>query len=276
MSNIPISVLVTTKNEEKNIERCLLSLSDFAEVIVIDSHSTDRTVELAQKLGVNCTNFMWDGQYPKKRQWCLGTLKIKYNWVFWVDADEALSTEIIEEIRELFTKDVKQAGFFVKGQYIIGAKSLRYGLRNNKLALFDRTKIEFPRVDDLDIEGMGEIEGHYQPVLKVGYQNEIIGSLKQSLRHYAYDDQKAWSMRHEKYAKWEARMIVRNAYPNEPVRVRGFVKNLTRRSLFRPYMMFFYSYIYKLGFLDGRAGYAFAQSRKAYCDMVRTELKALS
>lgn len=273
MTKIPVSVLVTTKNEERHIARCLDALTDFEEVIVIDSNSEDRTVEIAQSKGVRVENYQWDGTYPKKRQWCLDNLKIGYNWIFMVDADEVLTADIIQEIRVLTKKNIRPAGFFVKGQYVWKGNVLKYGLTNNKLALFDRQKVEFPVIDDLDIEGMGEIEGHYQPVLKEDFQHSTIGQITSPLLHYAYEDKEGWLKRHQRYAHWESEMIKRDAWPDDPVRLRQNIKNITRTSSLRPHLMFLYSYVLKLGFLDGKAGFEFAQSRKKYCKMVLKELR---
>ncbi len=274
MSKIPISVLVTTKNEERHIARCLDALTDFEEVIVIDSYSEDRTVEIAKSKGARVELYQWNGQYPKKRQWCLDNLNIGYNWIFWVDADEVLISDIIEKIRVLTKSKIEGFGFFVKGQYVWKGKVLKHGLTNNKLALFDRRKIEFPVIDDLGMEGMGEIEGHYQPILKEEFQHEIIGQITSPLLHYAYEDEGAWLRRHERYAKWESEMIKRNVWPEDPVRVRQVLKKITRTSALRPCLIFLYSYIFKLGFLDGRAGFEFALSRKKYCEMVLKELRS--
>ncbi len=273
MSKIPISVLVTTKNEERHIARCLDALTDFEEVIVIDSYSEDRTVEIAKSKGARVELYQWNGQYPKKRQWCLDNLNIGYDWIFLVDADEVFISDIIEEIRVLTKSKIEGSGFFVKGQYVWKGKVLKHGLTNNKLALFDRRKIEFPVIDDLDIEGMGEIEGHYQPILKEKFQHDAIGQITSPLLHYAYEDEGAWLRRHEQYAKWESEMIKRNVWPEDPVRVRQVLKKITRTSALRPCLIFLYSYIFKLGFLDGKAGFEFALSRKKYCKMVLKELR---
>ena len=75
--------------------------------------------------------FRWNGKYPKKRQWAVDNISIGHNWIFWVDADEVVTPELAQEIREIFTQDPKQAGFFVKGQYILNDIPLKHGLMNN-------------------------------------------------------------------------------------------------------------------------------------------------
>ena len=256
-NKIPVSVIIVTKNEAANIERCLAALSYFDDVWVVDSQSEDETQKLAQAMGAQIVNFIWDGQYPKKRQYCLNHLALKYHWVFFVDADEVVSPALIEEIRAL---DYKAAGYFVKGRYIFEGKALRFGLCNNKLALLDRRYVAFPVVDDLGIYGMGEIEGHYQPVLKAGQQHASIGQLKAALDHYAYEDKGRWAERHRRYALWEQRMTDAQAWPAD----QRLIKTVFQRLPFKALAAFLHSYVLKLGVLDGCAGYRFACTRWRY------------
>lgn len=266
---IPVSVIVVTKNEERRIEQCLAALQDFSELIVVDSNSTDKTQELAQAQNARVVNFEWGGTYPKKRQWSLDIIDLAHDWVFFVDADEIVTSNLIEEIRTLqLSDDTTHAGYFVKGQYIFDGAPLNFGLKNNKLVLLNRRKVEFPVVDDLDIPGMGEMEGHYQPVLKQGFQSETIGQLQSPLHHEAYDDPKAWQARHERYAQWEREMDKRRAWPVEDGMIRQFGKTLFKALPFRGFIAFLHSYVWKLGFLDGARGRSFALSRKHYYDLI--------
>lgn len=265
MGTVPISVIVTTKNEAANIARCLKALERFEEVWVVDSGSEDKTCDIAKAHGAHVVDYKWDGRYPKKRQWCLETLDLTFQHVFFVDADEVVPEALVDEIAAL---DWVADGYFVPGAYVFEGYALKHGLRNNKLALFDTRKIEFPVIDDLDIEGMGEIEGHYQPVFKAGEQG-ILGQLKTPLLHYAYEDDVAWEARHERYAHWEAAMNERDVWPKDPNVLREFLKRLFRRMPMRGSIAFLHSYIFKCGFLDGRAGYRFACSRARYYALIK-------
>lgn len=266
---INISVLVTTLNEAENLPRCLATLKDFDEIIVIDSGSTDGTINIAKSFGVGVEDFNWNGDYPKKRQWCLDNLEIKNDFIFFIDGDEEVTPALIEEIKAL---DLKASGYFVKGQYLWNDQKLKYGLQNNKLVLFNRHKIEFPVIDDLDINGMGEMEGHYQPVLKEEYAGDPIKQVRAPLLHYAYEDEDKWNTRHDRYAMWEAQMIKRNAYPVDPNKTREVLKRFFRRVPLRGVIAFCHCYILKLGFLDGAAGYEFARSRLHYYQAVSAAL----
>lgn len=137
----------------------------------------------------------------------------------------------------------------------------------------DRRYFEFPVVNDLSIDGMGEIEGHYQPVRKKGFENAAIGQARTALLHYAYEDDVGWCERHKRYAHWEAGMTRCDAWPQDPVLWREMIKKRLSSSVLCPYIMFLYSYIVKFGFLDGIGGYEFALSRKKYCYLIQKSLK---
>ncbi len=267
-----ITALIVTKNEAPRIAACIKALHNFSDILVVDSNSDDDTVKIAKNHGARTQNFTWNGNYPKKRQYCLDHLDLPHEWIFFVDADEIVPPALVEEIQRL---DFSAAGYFVKGVYMFEQKILRFGLRNNKLALINRNKINFPIIDDLDIPGMGEIEGHYQPVLKVGHEHEPLGQLRTSLVHLAYEDRKGWEKRHARYALWESGMDRRAAWPRDPEQKRAMLKILFKRfpSFLRPLAAFMHCYIFKLGFLDGARGLRFAMSRFSYYKMISSASK---
>jgi glycosyltransferase involved in cell wall biosynthesis len=266
---IPVSVIVTTYNEGQNLTRCLSALKGFDEIIIVDSNSADKTKDIAVAHGARIENFTWNKKYPKKRQYCLENIQTKHDYIFFVDGDEEVTPELVVAIRGL---NFITAGYFVKGQYIWRGKILKHGLQNNKLVLFDRNKIEFPVVDDLNIEGMGEMEGHYQPVLKSDHHGAKLEQINYALLHFAYEDAEEWLARHRRYAKWEAAMIRRNAYPKDPIWLREKLKFIFRRMPARGIIAFCHSYFWKCGFMDGHAGYEFAKSRAHYYSLVSNSL----
>ena len=258
---IPVSVIVATKNESHRIEKCLSALQKFSEILVVDSKSDDETKNIAQKMGATIFDFQWNGEYPKKRQWILETLPIKNDFIFFVDADEVLSDDLIDEI---FALDFSADGYFVTGRYRWNEKILRYGLRNKKLSLFHREKFFFPDIQDESEKNMGEIEGHYQPLPK--HKDAKLKTLRTSLLH---DAQEGWGERHKRYAQWENFMNEKALWPKDPIVWRERLKIFMRSNPLRPEIMFMHSYIFKLGFLDGSAGFDFALSRWRYYQMIR-------
>lgn len=293
---IPISVLVVTKGAGAVLPRCLGALSAFDEVVVIDTPTGDATAEIALEQGAAYIPYQWNGQYPKKRQWCLDTLPLKHDWVLFVDADEVVTGALVEELSTLFCvpdlirdpgascagsriKSGTQGvcGYFVSGQYVWNGRLLEHGLRNNKIALLDRRKMMFPVVGDLDCQGMGEIEGHYQPVLREPHPlpnpsplgRGVIGRISAPLLHYANHSPEEWGERHLRYAAWERCMNRKGAWPEDPVMWRNIMKKVLRESRLKPYVAFLHSYVLKRGFMDGAAGLDFARSRYVYYKMIR-------
>lgn len=275
-SAIPVTIIITTKNEERTIASCLKALSHFEDVIVVDSDSTDRTCAIALEMGAKVVPYHWDGRYPKKRQWCLNTLNLKHDWVFFVDADEHVTLALIEEIRSLrLSSGTPVSGYFVRGLYVINGTTLRHGLSNNKLCLINRHKMKFPVINDLHIPGMGEIEGHYQPVLTGGPPHHSIKHLRGHILHYAMESQMQWTARHERYAQWEAHMSHENAWPADPRLTRRIMKKIFKSLPLQAEIAFLHSYVLKRGFLDGRLGYKLARSRHRYYRMIRRATQAL-
>lgn len=272
---IPASVIVVTKNAEAQLAACLDAAKDFAEVIVVDSYSTDLTCKIAVERGAQLVLYKWNGAYPKKRQWCLDTLYLKYDWVLFLDADEILTDALKKDIETALQSNItNMAGYFIKGRYVWSGIALKYGLCNAKIALFDRKKMHFPVINDLGCSGMGEIEGHYQPVLKV--KGSKIGKFSSYLHHVANFEPKKWQERHQRYAAWEVCMTNKGAWPEDPVPWRQLLKQALRRNFFRPELAFLHSYVFKLGCLDGRVGWSLAVSRWHYYQMIRFPRKYLT
>ncbi|MDP7142170.1 MAG: glycosyltransferase family 2 protein [Alphaproteobacteria bacterium] len=265
---LPITVMIVTRNEEAMIEKTIGALQDFDEIIVIDSHSTDTTLQRAMNCGATAYQFDWNGQYPKKRGWCLDQIPSRHDWIFFVDADEIVTPACVAELRALWQHGApeKTAGFFVKGRYVLDGHPLQFGLKNNKLCLLDRTKMEYPVIDDLDCPQIGDIEGHYQPVRKSGCYIFGIGQIKAPIDHHAFADPQRWERRHRRYAAWERCMDRKKAWPRDLVSSRQIAKEVFRSlpPFYRGVVMFAHSFIVKGGFLDGKDGYRLAKSRFDY------------
>ncbi|MFN3700977.1 MAG: glycosyltransferase family 2 protein [Alphaproteobacteria bacterium] len=269
-----ISVIIVTKNEARHIKRCLAALSkSFADIYVVDSQSTDGTLDIARGYGAKCMSYQWDDRYPKKRGWCLENIKTLQDWVLFVDADEIVTEDLAEALAYI---PLSGAGYFIESRYALSGKVLRFGARNKKLCLLNRHKMSFPAIDDLDIAGMGEIEGHYQPVRRSYFAREAIGTIYGAyMLHYAFEDETAWRTRHERYAQWEAQMSVRNLWPRDPVLYRQILKRIFRALPFRGTAAFLHSYVLTFGILDGMDGLRFARARGWYYRRIAQEIRAI-
>lgn len=283
---LPISVIIVTRGKLARFERCLEYLEYFSDVHIVHSPDGDNDGRglrdlCAKTLSYRYYNFIWDGKYPKKRQWCLDNLPLKHDWVFMLDADEVLTKGLIEELLALratvFTEEGRYAGCFIRGAYVMDGHILKYGLKNNKLALFKRSCFRYPVVDDLDATGMAEIEGHYQPVfMKRNRVSCKILQIKNPLVHHAFLCQTDYDIRHNKYAQWEAVMIRDKGYPKDPVLWREVLKSMYRKLPLRAEISFLHSYILKSGWRDGVGGFRLAKSRYDYYKNVSMKLRELN
>lgn len=263
-----------TKNEEKNIVKCLRSVSSFDQIFVVDSSSTDRTRELATSLGAEVFDFKWNGKYPKKKQWCLENLPFRNDWVFYVDADEEVYPETAREIHDVLLKKTAHTGYFAAYDYVFSGKVLKHGHQVFKLVLFNRHKGRFIDYDDLAASNMWEVEGHYQPRI-----DGSTGILKNKLLHNDHDSLFHYFARHNRYSDWEA--VVRS---NDAIvkteeaqqRLRKIMKVVFNALPFQGFIAFVHSFIFKFGFLDGRAGLDFALSRAFYYWQVSIKKRELA
>src|ERR1700688_2091317 len=112
-TKLPVSVIIAVRNEARNLPRCLQALRDVGEVYVIDSQSTDNTVEIARAHGAKVIQFHYQGGWPKKRQWAMNTLPIAHDWILLLDADEIITPELTQEIRSAIQNPTLD-GYFIQ------------------------------------------------------------------------------------------------------------------------------------------------------------------
>lgn len=259
---IPVSVVILTKNEVRNIARCLESLTGFDQILVVDSASDDGTADIARQAGAEVLEFRWNGLYPKKKEWSLRHPAVRNDWVLLLDADEIVTAKLRYEFIRLFRSGPRHRGYFVDGRFAFLGRTLRFGHRNRKLMLHDRRHTTFPRCPDLQSRGSWEVEGHYQPIVEGS-----VGRLRSPLLHADEKPIFHWFDRHNLYSEWEADLVARGNFDaldaHEPFR-RRVLKRLFRGAPFRPFLAFCHSYLWKLGVLDGRAGLDFALCRAFY------------
>ncbi|GAB3120412.1 glycosyltransferase family 2 protein [Streptomyces calidiresistens] len=261
MTRLPIVVVIPTKNEERNIAGTVRSVIDhFEAVVVVDSDSTDATRALAGAEGAEVVPYTWDGKYPKKKQWCLDHVRPDIDWVLFVDGDEAPSPHLLAELRHVFLdgRPVRPAAFDIPLGYWFAGRRLRHGYTIVKRALVDRTRTRFPEPDDLEAPGMGEQEGHYQPLA------DPVHRLSGTLEHNDLDPVGTWFDRHNRYAEWEAWLECRPEVREQIRTAKTRAGQLFHRAPFKPLVSFAYGYVLKRGFLDGRAGFDYALGLSFY------------
>lgn len=266
---VPVDVVILTKEEEENIRGCVRSVSDFVTVWVVDSASKDRTVDIAREEGARVLQFEWDGGYPKKKQWCLQNISFNTPWVLYLDADELMTEEAAREIAEA-VDDSDYSGYFLEYSYSFLGKRLEYGRRLRKLALLKHKQAYFADHQDLDVARMWEVEGHYQPVV-----DGSVGTINARLIHEDDKDLYYLFERYNIYSDWEAKLRAKGKLRSvEQSRdwLRRFQHSVFDRLLGRPAWMFLYSYVFSGGFLDGAAGFRYAQALAVYYTMIDLKL----
>ena len=257
---IPVSVTVITRNEAANLPICLAALTDFSQVVVVDSHSDDGTAAVARACGAQVVPFTWDGAYPKKKEWARRLPVLRHDWLLQLDADEVVTPQLAAEIAALMQRGPAAAGYWVGGRPQFIGRPLRFGQWNRKIVLFDRRQAQYPDIADHDAVGGWEVEGHYQPRI-----DGPVGALRHPLLHGDRKPFSAWVARHNRYSDWEVALgAASQHWSAHEGRRRRWAKRLFAATPARPLAAFLYSYVLRLGFLDGVAGLHYAVSRAVY------------
>ncbi|MEU3192268.1 glycosyltransferase family 2 protein [Streptomyces sp. NPDC006992] len=263
MQKLPVVVAIPTRNEAENIATTVRSVIDhFAHVVVVDSDSTDDTRALAAAEGAEVLPYTWDGGYPKKKQWCLEHVHPRTDWILFLDGDETPSAELLAELRQLFTpppgRTLRPAAFDIPLGYWFAGRRLRHGYTIVKRVLLDRTRCRFPEPDDLAAPGMGEQEGHYQPLA------DPVVRLRSPIEHRDLDPVRTWFERHNRYSDWEAWLEAHPVVREQIRQAKTRQGRLFHRAPLKPLVSFAYAYGWKRGFLDGRAGLDYALAMSFY------------
>src|SRR5580693_3104570 len=256
VARLPVSVIIPVRNEAKNLPRCLQALRDVGEVFVIDSQSTDNTVELARSHGAQVVQFHYQGGWPKKRQWAMDTLPIAYEWILLLDADELLTPALAEEIRVAIQNPAVDGYSILLRTWFLG-RVLRYGdVGLWKLSLFRRGKGRYEcRLKQQDAS-MADMEVHEHVVVE-----GATARLRNPLIHHNVESLSRYIQKHDEYSNWESRVLLEGDDKELPPSLAGTQAQRRRwlkRKLFAlpgsPVLLFLYRYVLRLGFLDGIPG----------------------
>jgi glycosyltransferase involved in cell wall biosynthesis len=272
LPKLPVSVLIPALNEEFNLPACLESVSRADEVFVVDSQSSDRSIEISEQYSANVVQFQFNGRSPKKKNWSLENLPFRNDWVLIVDCDERITPELWDEIAQAIENPEFQ-GYYLNRKVFFLGKWIRFGGKypDWNLRLF---RHQVGRYENLSTEGMqntGDNEVHEHVILqgKVGY-------LKEDMLHIDFRDIYQWLARHNRYSNWEAQVyynilngkgdggtIEANLFGNAVERKR-FLKKIWVHLPFKPLLRFVLFYFLRLGFLDGKAGYTYGRLLSQY------------
>lgn len=228
-----ISAVIITNNEEQHIANCINSVLPIVdEVIVVDSGSTDRTVEIANDLGAKVSVKDWEGYGTNKN---FGAKIAAYDWILSIDADEVADEDLqkaikdkklIEEELYLINNITNYCGHWIK--YTEWRPAFKFRLYNRKNSKWNIRKVH---------EGLEHL---VEPKLV---------KLKGAMLHYSYTDYAEHLAKTENYARLSAEQWV----------AENFQPNLLKR-IFGPTVRFIKSYIFQLGFLEGKVGYTISKT----------------
>jgi glycosyltransferase involved in cell wall biosynthesis len=256
-----VSVLILTKNEEQDLPGCLASVSWCDDIHVYDSYSSDNTVRIAREASANITQRQFDN-WAAHQNWGLANIPFKYDWVFYIDADERVSPELRDALLKFDTTvngvvayEIQRRDFAWNGRWLRNAQISPYYLR-----LFRPEKMRYERL-----------------VNPLSIPDGPVSRLPGYLDHYPFSKGfRAWWNRHLSYADMEAmiRLDELHTGKNFSMKKAMFSKDFTERryhqkGLFykmpgRPFIKWAYMIFGRRAFLDGKAGVTYATLQAIY------------
>lgn len=253
---IDLTAIILTKNEETNIAICIKSIEKLAKrILVIDSFSTDGTVEIAKKLGAEVHQHKFEN-YSRQFHYGLHQFDIQTKWVLRIDADESLTPKAIAEIEDICNENMETDinGIILRFEVIFMGKKLNHGgiYPFRKLLVFKY--------------GIGEIENRNMDEHIVLTKGRTIMA-KEDCCHREYKGLTFWINKHNWYASREAADYFEDIHKkevNEKLDLRARAKRAIKFNIYyklpigmRAYLYYIYRYYFKLGFLDGKEGKIF-------------------
>jgi glycosyltransferase involved in cell wall biosynthesis len=255
-----VTVIIPVVDEELHIHRCVESSALLGPVFVVDGGSRDRTRPIAEGAGATVVDHSWQG-YATQKNWAIENLAQGSRWVLILDADEWVTPELADEIRNVTALD-RYAGYYIPRKNIFLGRLLKHAwwYPDYQLRLF--------RVG----EGRYEERLVHEHVMLDGEE----GFLEQALMHENLKGIDAFMERHIRYARLEAEEILRyqhgqmtdqrsgRLFGSWPERRRALKLKVWYRLPGRPAIRFFWMFFIKRGFLDGKQG-------RIYCQLIATQ-----
>ena len=251
-----VTIVILTKNEEINLVDCLNSVKGFAHrIIVVDSGSEDNTINIAKEMGAEVYVHEFEN-YSRQFNWALDNTNITTKWTFRLDADERLTSALCEELEQLAVihsnDDVN--GIVMESWLYFMGKKIKHGCHNKRKLMMFKTgigRIEDRKMDEHTILSEGK---------SVNTKNRFI--------HYDFKDMTHWINKMNWYATREMQdyfdfkngancEIEGNDKVTAKIRKKKFGFYYRFPMFFRCWLLFIYNYIFRLGFLDGKAGFIY-------------------
>ncbi len=257
-AEVPLTVIVLTRDEERNLAACLESVAGWvAAIFVVDSGSVDGTVEIARRYGASVVPHPF-ATHAAQWQWAFESLPIATEWVLALDADQRLTPELASEIRALFEDEPPADGYFICRRQIFRGRWIRHGGYYPKylLKLFRHASVS---LDDAEL-----VDHHFS----------VSGTLARLGADLVEDNRNEasiadWTAKHNRYAVLQARQELAEASAGGAWRLLDACGSPDARTrlfkriwrglprLVRPCLYMLYRYVLRLGFLDGKEGFVF-------------------
>lgn len=266
-----VSVLILTKNEQQDLPGCLASVAWSDDIHVFDSLSTDDTVAIAERAGATVTRRAFDN-WAAHQNWGLQNIRFRHPWVFYIDADERMTPELVHAVRAAVADPGDRVAFRVQRRdFFLGTWLAHVQASPFYLRLFRPGRMRYERL-----------------VNPVSIADGPVGQVAGYLDHYPFSKGMShWLERHNSYSTLEARQIVDNRRGRAGFSLRHALlardfherrfhqKELFYRLPLRPLVKFALLYLGKRGFLDGRAGLTYAVLQSIYEYMIVLKVREL-
>lgn len=255
-----LTIIILTKNEEKNLEKCVLSFRGVAQrIVIIDSFSTDRTVELANSLGIEVFEHTFEN-HAAQFNWALSNISLGTEWVMKVDADEEFTEELANEIETKLEKlSSNTNGVILRRRVYFMGRWLKHG------GMYPQLLLRIFRVG----HGMSEMKLMDEHLIitngsAVTFQYDFIDNNNKSLewwigKHNWYSNKEVLDQQ-QKADEHNGEESIGETATSFQAKVKRFVKNHGYYSLpkfLRAHIYFIYRYYLRMGFLDGTEGKIF-------------------
>jgi glycosyltransferase involved in cell wall biosynthesis len=258
-----VSVIIFTLNEEENLPHCLDSLAWCDDVLVVDSFSTDATLEICAERKIPVCQHAFSG-FGSQRNWALENLDISHDWVLMLDADERVPPDLAQELSRLASASPHHIGAYrLKRRFYLWGKWLRHS------SLYPTWVVRFIHRDRVRYIDRGHAET--QDI------NGTTGEIKAFLIDENHKGLDAWFARQNAYSRADALFELESEpmaqpwsaiFSHDPLRRRAALKKIAGRLPFRGAMYFLYCYVIRLGFLDGKDGFMFCRMKAIHQSMV--------
>ncbi len=229
-----LSVAIVTFNEEENLARTLASIAWADQILVVDSGSTDRTAEIARSFNATILERPWPGFAAQKN---FAIAQCTADWILTLDADEELSPELQQEIRQTLSTPSAADAFYLKRRNLFLGRWIKHGgyYPDPKLRLFRRNVAQLPQFDD-------------RPVHETIRFHGPTATLRGDLIHHAYPTLSSYIEHMDRYSSLGAQILV--AKGRTSTNPFAFFANV----VLIPALTFEWNYVFRLGILDGREG----------------------